>query len=105
MSIHFAGSRRPSRSVVARCLAMPIGRVAANDNGAAIADNAVLRAALVHFAAHGLGAASAARHSAETAWLANDEGTYRHWRAVCRMLDRRMAGGIARPCHIDDTIR
>lgn len=96
MSIHFAGSRRPSRSVVARCLALPRGREAANDNGQPLADNAVLRATLRHFAAHGLNAAAAARDHAEGAWLAGDHAAYRHWMAVCRMLDRRLASDLTR---------
>jgi len=91
MSIHFAGSRRPSRSPLARCLAAPRMTQAANDNGRAIADNPLLRATLLHFAAHGLGAAADARVRAEDAFLAGDGEGYRHWLAVCRTLDRRMA--------------
>ena len=90
MTIHFAGSRRPARSPIARCLTLPRGMEACNDNGRAIADNALLRAALVHFAAHGLGAAAQARTQAEDAFLAGDEPAYRHWMAICRTLDRRV---------------
>lgn len=64
---------------------------AANDNGRAIADNTVLRAALVHFAEHGLGAARQASRMAEDAFLCGDDTAYRHWLTVCRTLDRRMA--------------
>jgi len=96
MSIHFAGSRRPSRSPLARCLAAPRAMQAVNDNGRPIADNAVLRATLIHFAEHGLRAAAKARALAEDAFLAGDGESYRHWLAVCRMLDRRMAGRVSR---------
>jgi len=91
MPIHFAGSRRPAQSPLARCLALPLGMEACNDNGRAIADNAVLRAALTHFAEYGLGAATRARALAEDAFLAGDEATYRDWLAICRTLDRRVA--------------
>jgi hypothetical protein len=96
MSIHFAGSRRPQRSILARCLGAPARMRAANDNGCAIGDNAVLRATLVHFAEHGLGAAAEARARAEQAWLEGDGDGYRHWLGVCRTLDRRMADRAAR---------
>ena len=96
MPIHFAGSRRPAQSPLARCLTLPLGMEACNDNGRAIADNVVLRAALVHFAEHGLGAAEQARTLAEDAFLTGDEVTYRHWLAICRTLDRRMARTVSR---------
>lgn len=91
MPIHFAGSRRRARSPLARCLGGPRQLRAANDNGWAIADNALLTATLRHFAVHGLGAAEAAREAAEEAFLAGDHDGYRHWLGVCRTLDRRMA--------------
>nr|WP_246447588.1 hypothetical protein [Novosphingobium flavum] len=64
---------------------------ATNDNGRTIADNALLRAALLHFAEHGLGAARQASRQAEDSLLAGDDEGYRHWLAVCRTLDRRLA--------------
>lgn len=91
MSIHFAASRRPARSPLARCLMRPQLTAAANDNGRAIADNALLRATLLHFAEHGLGAARQAGQLAGAAHDAGDADGYRHWMAVCRTLDRRMA--------------
>ena len=91
MSIHFAGSRRPARSPVARCLALPRDMWAVNDNGRVLADNALLKAALLHFAGHGLNAANEARRMADDAALAGDDAGYRHWLAVCRTFDRRMA--------------
>jgi len=96
MSIHFAGSRRPARSALARCLVLPGRMRAVNDNGCAIGDNALLRSTLLHFARHGLAAAADARTRAEEAWLARDGEGYRHWLGVCRTLDRRMADRVAR---------
>ena len=67
----------------------------ANDNGRALgelmAEPAMMRAALLHFASHGLAAADRARDLAEVAHEEGREGDYRHWLAVCRMLDRRLA--------------
>ncbi|MBC2670949.1 hypothetical protein ACFOON_08335 [Novosphingobium piscinae] len=100
MSIHFAASRRRPGSALARHLTVPRSMQAVNDNHGegdrAIIDNPLLRATLEHFAAHGLGAAAEARNQAEDAFLSEDAESYRHWLAVCRMLDRRMAGRLAR---------
>ena len=98
MSIHFAAARRLPGSVLAQYLTMPQSMQAVNDNhgdGArALIDNPLLRATLEHFAAHGLAAATQARTLAEDAFLSDDADGYRHWIAVCRMLDRRMAIGM-----------
>lgn len=51
----------------------------------------LLRAALRHFAEHGLGAARAARKQAERAFFAGDRKAYDHWLAITRTLDRRLA--------------
>ncbi|MEJ5978335.1 hypothetical protein WG901_16905 [Novosphingobium sp. PS1R-30] len=67
---------------------------AANDNVRTPNDDRMLRAALHHFAAHGLGAAEAARENAETAFFAGDREQYRWWLGICRMLDRRMADAV-----------
>jgi hypothetical protein len=72
-----------------------IPRVAVNDNVGSIGDDRMLREALRHFAAHGLGAADAARSNAETAFFAGDSKEYRWWLGICRMLDRRMADAVA----------
>jgi hypothetical protein len=69
--------------------------LAANDNVRSRGDDRMLRAALRHFAAHGLGAAEAARSNAETAFFAGDRNEYRWWLGICRMLDRRMAEAVA----------
>jgi len=81
---------------VARCLIVPASLRAVNDNGRPLIDNALLRSTLLHFAAHGLGAAADARGRAEEASLAGDGQGYHHWLAVCRTLDRRMARGARR---------
>ncbi len=66
---------------------------AANDNGAGPAD-AMLHAALRHFAEHGLAAAQRARRQAEAAFFAGDRQGYQWWLEVCRTLDRRMAAAM-----------
>ena len=100
MSIHFAASRRLSGSPLARHLSFPRAMQAVNDNHGdghrAMIDNPLLRSTLEHFAAHGLAAASQARSHAEDAFLSEDDEGFRHWVAVCRLLDRRMAGRVAR---------
>ncbi|MFC3173130.1 hypothetical protein ACFOD9_02575 [Novosphingobium bradum] len=94
MSIHFAASRRPARSGLARCLSRPAWVAAHNDNGAdetaARIDTPLLRATLEHFAAHGLAAAGQAYDKANAALAAGDAAGQHHWMAVCRMLDRRL---------------
>lgn len=90
-----------SRSPVARALVSRGAAAAANDDAApatiaAGSDDAILHAALRHFAAHGLGAAGAARAEAERALAAGNTPAYARWLEICRMLDRRMANGLAR---------
>lgn len=65
--------------------------VAVNDNGGSGATDAVLDAALRHFAEHGLAAAQLARRQAEAALLAADRPDYQWWLGICRALDRTMA--------------
>lgn len=100
MSIHFAASRRQSGSSLARHLRFPRAMQAVNDNHGdgrrAMIDNPLLRSTLEHFAAHGLAAASQARYHAENAFLSEDDEGFRHWVAVCRLLDRQMAGRVVR---------
>lgn len=93
MSIRFAAARH-GPICVRRVLDARTGGAAANDNGDALGSDRMLRAALRHFATHGLGAAEAAREEAETAFFAGDRSAYRWWLGICRMLDRRMAEAI-----------
>lgn len=98
MTIRFAAppstlsaSLDPTRAGVT--MALP-----ANDNDDAAdcpeIDNAMLRAALRHFAEHGLAAAQRARRQAEAAFFAGDRRAYQWWLEICRTLDRRMAAAI-----------
>ena len=66
----------------------------ANDNGGARATDAMLHAALRHFAEHGLAAAQRARKQAEAAFFAGDRQGYQWWLEICRALDRRMANEL-----------
>lgn len=95
MTNPFAASSAPACSPIARALAHgAIGR-AANDNGetgsSGLVDDRMLRAALRHFAEHGLGAARAARAQAEQAFFAGDQQAYNWWLGITRTLDRRLA--------------
>lgn len=67
----------------------------ANDNGGPRATDAMLHAALRHFAEHGLAAAYRARKQAEAAFFAGDRQGYQWWLEICRALDRRMAAEVA----------
>ena len=71
----------------------------ANDNRGKHVDNSHLRAALKHFAQHGLAAADHARQQAVAAADAGDRQTFEWWLEICRALDRRMASGIETPIH------
>ncbi|WP_255548140.1 hypothetical protein [Erythrobacter ani] len=63
----------------------------ANDNGDTAEADEVMRAALRHFAVHGLGAARAAREHAEEAFFRGDRNAYDWWLKITRALDRRLA--------------
>ena len=95
MTIHFAAAQNTDRSPVARVLRCPELSRAANDNaprdGKEAPSDMMLRAALRHFAQHGLGAARAARGKAESAFFAGDREAYDWWLGITRTLDRRLA--------------
>ncbi|WP_417321526.1 hypothetical protein [Erythrobacter aureus] len=98
MPLHFAAARSTAHSPIARALAKKAHARAANDNGdiahiLARKSNFdhMMRAALRHFAEHGLGAAEAARQQAEQAYSDGDRAAYDWWLGVCRTLDRRLA--------------
>lgn len=104
MSIRFAAANIPGRapacSPIAKALvARAIERVA-NDNGdkfeKAAANDHMLRAALRHFAKHGIGAAREARALAEQAFFEGDRQTYDWWLGITRTLDRRLAAEAER---------
>ncbi|MDE2597916.1 MAG: hypothetical protein KGL44_13665 [Sphingomonadales bacterium] len=94
MSIRFAAANRGESATIARALTVPRRRSAANDNLPGLARDALLRAALRHFAEHGLAAAERARDEALRAGHAGDSEGYKHWLEICRALDRRMAARL-----------
>lgn len=103
MSIHFAAAKTAgfasASSPRAKALAERARENVANDNADFSArsqqSELVLRAALRHFAAHGLGAAKVARAQAEKAFFQGDRETYDWWLGITRTLDRRMAASVS----------
>lgn len=99
MPIHFAAAKVPGRAPacapIARAMVARAMERVANDNGDGSASHAandqILRAALRHFAQHGLGAARAARAKAEEAFFSGDRQGYQWWLGITRTLDRRLA--------------
>jgi len=96
MPIHFAAATPYASAFIARGSKVRLRSRAANDNAVRIGQDPLLRDALKHFAAHGLGAAEEARAQAERAFFRGDREGYRHWLAICRTLDRRIATNLAR---------
>jgi hypothetical protein len=92
MSIRFAAAGSGECAVVARMLRGAPTAPAANDTDAPLGRDQLLRAALLHFAEHGLAAAERAHERATAAFFADDRLEYHHWMGICRMLDRRRAG-------------
>lgn len=84
----------PVRPGWPRPSAVGAASIAANDNEAEVLEGGLLRAALRHFAEHGLGAAELAQQQAERAFFAGDTKEYRHWLDICRALDRRLANAV-----------
>lgn len=95
MSIRFAAPPQARNVRLSGSQARAAIARATNDNDAAHSDDALLRAALRHFAEHGMAAASHARRRAEAAFFAGDRNAYRWWLGICRTLDRRLAREIA----------
>lgn len=108
MPIHFAAANVPGRSPacspIAKALAARAIERVANDNApqdgdmcaAPNANDHLLRAALRHFAQHGIGAAREARAQAEQAFFAGDRQAYDWWLGITRTLDRRLAAEAER---------
>ena len=103
MPLHFAAARSTAHSPIARALARKALVRAANDNGD-VPDSATfdrsMRAALRHFAEHGLNAAQEAGRLAHYAHDAGDMDGYRWWLGICRKLDRNAADRLARRMEI-----
>ncbi|WP_299193168.1 hypothetical protein [uncultured Erythrobacter sp.] len=89
----------PVCAPIAKALASRAAEKAANDNAEftrdSVANDQMLRAALRHFAEHGLGAAREARAQAENAFFTGDRQAYNWWLGITRTLDRRMAAQAA----------
>jgi hypothetical protein len=95
MTIRFAAAHFQHNRVLTQVLGGRAWLRAANDNALGAPGDKLLKAALRHFAEHGLGAAEQARALAEAAFFAGDREQYRWWLAICRTLDRRMAEAVA----------
>lgn len=95
MSVRFAAARCTARSPIARALARKAVARAANDNGdpdaRAASFDTTMRAALLHFADHGMGAAREARALALQAHADGDTEGCDWWLGICRALDRKAA--------------
>lgn len=100
MPVHFAAACSNRYRAIMRLWPARMPLSAANDNvtgsgGNSVGGEQLLRAALRHFAEHGLSAAERARENAETAFFAGDSDNYRWWMAICSTLDRRMPAAVA----------
>jgi len=95
MTFRFAAPRDALPSRLDPCRVHEVCKLPANDNGAARPSDAMLHAALRHFAEHGLAAAQRARKQAEAAFFAGDRQAYQWWLEICRTLDRRLANELA----------
>ena len=95
MPVHFAAACSNHFSALTRFRPTRMPLDAANDNGNKIGGDRLLRAALRHFAEHGLSAAERARDNAESAFFAGNRDEYRRWMAICTALDRRMPASVA----------
>ena len=95
MSIRFAAPPQALKVRLSGRHARAAVTCPANDNLASPSEDAMLRAALRHFAEHGLAAASHARRHAEAAFFSGDRNGYTWWLGICRTLDRRMAHELA----------
>jgi hypothetical protein len=96
MTIRFAAANPEYNPVISRLMSAPVRLRAANDNVLGICSDKLLKAALHHFAEHGLGAANHARLVAERAFRTGRDDDGRWWLSICRALDRRMADAAAK---------
>jgi len=99
MAVRFAAARSVARSPIARALANRAVKRAANDNGTPPPANDIddtMRAALRHFAGHGMASALIAARKAERAHRDGDETAHRWWLGICATLDRALALRVER---------
>lgn len=101
MTIRFAAAKPATRAHFATHPRRIGAFRAANDNHGGIANPALLRASLLHFAEHGLAAADIAGERARAALLAGDDTSSSQWIAICGAFDRRLAGRIAAEAEVD----
>jgi len=106
MTIRFAAAttgalsarRLPTCKPMARALIARSIESVGNDNaplpGTRALNDQILRAALKHFAQHGLSAARVARAQAQAAIDAKDQQAFDWWFGITRTLDRRQASEI-----------
>lgn len=95
MSIRYAAARPIAQPVqLTRAAQGRLQARAANDNGDAARHELVLRAALKHFAAHGLRAAEDAAERAAVAHRTGKGEDMLHWLEICRTLDPRRAARV-----------
>ena len=103
MPLRFAAANAPRNRActpIAKAMASRAIERVANDNPSdakmVAANDQLLRAALRHFADHGLGAAREARAQAEAAFFSGDRQAYDWWLGITRTLDRRLAAEAAK---------
>lgn len=94
MPIRFAASLHRTCCRMPRTSVQTMHLRPANDNRARHVASLHLKAALRHFARHGLAAAENARQQAVAAAKAGDRESFEWWLEICRALDRRMANAI-----------
>ena len=95
MTIRFAGARVGGNTAIQPWRCRSVTLCPANDNVRTLPDERALFAALRYFAHHGIGAAEHAATRALSAQERGDQDDSRHWLAVCRQLDRRLADGLS----------
>ncbi len=95
MTIRFAAARTGHDRLVAKRLRRAGFLRAANDNALGLCSDALLKAALQHFAEFGMGAAANAAMMAEAHHYAGDAESYGWWLSICRTLDKRRAERLA----------
>ncbi|MEM7690246.1 MAG: hypothetical protein AAF291_14600 [Pseudomonadota bacterium] len=95
-----AAHRLPACTPIARALVTRAMERVSNDNAPAASaysqslSEDVLRAALRHFAQHGMAAARIAHARAQAACSAKDRPSFDWWLAITHALDRRLAAEI-----------
>ena len=100
MTVRCAPARTPARAPRGRAFVKPAISSAANDDGND--DSQLLRAALQHFANHGLNAARAARDEAERALATGDRSGAEAWIDICSAFDRRQGARLKREMSAQD---